>query len=143
MFMGEYQHALDNKGRLFIPVKLRDDLGERFIITRGLDQCLFVYPFAEWSNLEQKLKDLPLSKSETRAFVRFFFAGATDCELDKQGRVLIPSYLRTYADIERETVILGVSNRVEIWNQAVWDDYSSRISANYAELAEKMVDFGI
>jgi MraZ protein len=141
--MGEYQHALDSKGRLFIPVKLRDDLGERFIITRGLDQCLFVYPPNEWSNLEQKLKDLPLSKGEARAFVRFFFAGATECELDKQGRVLVPPYLRAYAGIERETVILGVSNRVEIWNQATWEDYSGQVRANFAELAEKMVDFGI
>ncbi|NMA55172.1 MAG: division/cell wall cluster transcriptional repressor MraZ [Firmicutes bacterium] len=143
MFMGEYQHALDSKGRLFIPVKLRDDLGERFIITRGLDQCLFVYPLSEWTRLEHKLKNLPLSKGEARAFVRFFFAGAIDCELDKQGRVLVPPYLRAYANIEREAVILGVSNRVEIWDQSTWEDYSSQVSANYAKLAEKMVDFGL
>jgi len=141
--MGEYQHSLDSKGRLTIPVKLRDELGERFIVTRGLDRCLFVYPLSEWSNLEQKLKELPLSKGEARAFVRFFFAGATECELDKQGRVLVPPYLRIYAGIEREAVVLGVSNRVEIWNQATWDDYSGQVSENFAELAEKMVDFGV
>ena len=104
---------------------------------------MFVYPLSEWSNLEQKLKDLPLSKAEARAFVRFFFAGATECELDKQGRVLVPPYLRTYAGIEREAVILGVSNRIEIWNQATWEDYSETIRDSFAELAEKMVDFGI
>jgi MraZ protein len=143
VFMGEYEHALDSKGRLFIPAKLREDLGERFIITRGLDRCLFVYPLSEWSNLEQKLKDLPLSKSDARAFVRFFFSGATECELDKQGRVLVPSYLRTYAGVERETAILGVSNRVEIWNLTTWQEYSGQVRDNFNELAEKMVDFGI
>jgi MraZ protein len=143
VFMGEYQHALDSKGRLFVPAKLREDLGERFIITRGLDQCLFVYPLNEWSNLEQKLKNLPLSKSDARAFVRFFFAGATECELDKQGRILLPPYLRTYAGIEREAAILGVSNRVEIWSLSVWQEYSNQVRDSFAELAEKMVDFGI
>ncbi|HHY92775.1 MAG TPA: division/cell wall cluster transcriptional repressor MraZ [Firmicutes bacterium] len=143
MFMGEYQHALDSKGRLFIPARLRDELGERFIITRGLDRCLFVYPLSEWATLERKLKELPFTRSEARAFVRFFFAGATECELDNQGRVLIPPTLRTYAGIEREAAIIGVSTRVEIWSQQTWESYSSNVRDNYAEFAEKMVDFGI
>lgn len=141
--MGEYQHALDSKGRLFIPARLRDELGERFIITRGLDRCLFVYPLSEWATLERKLKELPFTRSEARAFVRFFFAGATECELDNQGRVLIPPTLRTYAGIEREAAIIGVSTRVEIWSQQTWESYSSNVRDNYAEFAEKMVDFGI
>lgn len=143
MFMGEYQHALDSKGRLFIPVRLREELGERFIMTRGLDRCLFAYPLSEWARLEQKLKELPFTRSEARAFVRFFFAGAVECELDNQGRVLIPPALRSYAGIEKETAIIGVSTRVEIWSREVWETYSANVRDNYAEFAEKMVDFGV
>lgn len=143
VFMGEYQHALDSKGRLFIPARLREELGERFIMTRGLDRCLFAYPISEWATLEQKLKELPFTRSETRAFVRFFFAGATECEPDKQGRVLIPPSLRGYAGIEKETAIIGVSNRVEIWSLSEWESYSANVRDNYGELAEKLVDFGI
>ena len=143
MFMGEYEHALDSKGRLFIPAKLRENLGERFIITRGLDQCLFVYPLSEWSILQEKLKELPLNKSDSRAFVRFFFSGATECELDKQGRVLVPSYLRSYANVEREAAILGISNRVEIWDLATWQEYSNQVREEFSQLAEKMVGFGL
>ncbi|BCV24681.1 MAG TPA: division/cell wall cluster transcriptional repressor MraZ [Firmicutes bacterium] len=143
MFMGEFQHALDSKGRLFIPARLREELGERFIMTRGLDRCLFVYPLAEWATLERKLKELPFTRSEARAFVRFFFAGATECQPDNQGRVLIPPSLRSYAGIEKETSIIGVSTRVEIWSQQEWENYSAKVRDNYAELAEKMVDFGI
>ncbi|MDI3521863.1 MAG: transcriptional regulator MraZ [Bacillota bacterium] len=141
--MGEFQHALDSKGRLFIPARLREELGERFIMTRGLDRCLFVYPLAEWATLERKLKELPFTRSEARAFVRFFFAGATECQPDNQGRVLIPPSLRSYAGIEKETSIIGVSTRVEIWSQQEWENYSAKVRDNYAELAEKMVDFGI
>jgi MraZ protein len=143
VFMGEFQHALDSKGRLFIPARLREELGERFIMTRGLDRCLFVYPLAEWATLERKLKELPFTRSEARAFVRFFFAGATECQPDNQGRVLIPPSLRSYAGIEKETSIIGVSTRVEIWSQQEWENYSAKVRDNYAELAEKMVDFGI
>lgn len=141
--MGEFQHALDSKGRLFIPARLREELGERFIMTRGLDRCLFVYPLAEWATLERRLKELPFTRSEARAFVRFFFAGATECQPDNQGRVLIPPSLRSYAGIEKETSIIGVSTRVEIWSQQEWENYSAKVRDNYAELAEKMVDFGI
>lgn len=143
MFMGEYQHALDGKGRLFIPARLREELGDRFIMTRGLDRCLFVYPLAEWATLERKLKELPFTRSDARAFVRFFFAGATECELDNQGRVLIPANLRNYAGIDRETVIIGVSTRLEIWSLEVWENYSANVRDNFAEFAEKLVDLGI
>lgn len=143
MFMGEYQHALDGKGRLFIPARLREELGDRFIMTRGLDRCLFVYPLAEWATLERKLKELPFTRSDARAFVRFFFAGATECELDNQGRVLIPANLRNYAGIERETVIIGVSTRLEIWSLEAWENYSANVRDNFAEFAEKLVDLGI
>ncbi|MDI3538168.1 MAG: transcriptional regulator MraZ [Bacillota bacterium] len=143
MFMGEYRHALDGKGRLFIPARLREELGERFIMTRGLDRCLFVYPLAEWATLERKLKELPFTRSDARAFVRFFFAGATECSLDNQGRVLIPANLRSYAGIERDAVIIGVSTRLEIWSQEEWDNYSATVRDNFAEFAEKMVDLGI
>jgi MraZ protein len=112
-------------------------------MTRGLDRCLFVYPLAEWATLERKLKELPFTRSEARAFVRFFFAGATECQPDNQGRVLIPPSLRSYAGIEKETSIIGVSTRVEIWSQQEWENYSAKVRDNYAELAEKMVDFGI
>src|SRR5690606_31981557 len=124
MFMGEYQHSVDEKGRMIIPAKFRDALGSGFIITRGLDHCLFVYPAAEWQLLEQKLKSLPLMKSDARAFTRFFFSGATECELDKQGRVNIPPNLREHAKIEKETVVIGVSNRVEIWSKDKWEAYA-------------------
>src|SRR6056297_1009024 len=119
--MGEYQHTLDNKGRMIVPVKFREELGTTFIMTRGLDKCLFVYPQHEWETLEAKLKALPMTRADARSFVRFFFSGATECELDKQGRILVPATLRDYAQLERDCYVLGVSNRVEIWSQVLWD----------------------
>ena len=112
MFMGEFQHTLDEKGRITMPVKYRDELGKSFVMTRGIDTCLFVYPMTEWETLESKLKALPLTRADARSFVRFFFSGATECELDKQGRALIPGSLRDYAKLERDCVVIGVSNRV-------------------------------
>jgi MraZ protein len=143
MFMGEYQHNIDNKGRLIIPVKFRDNLGETFIITRGLDKCLFGYPMDEWTALEEKLKALPLTKKDARAFTRFFFSGATESELDKTGRVNIPSALVGYAGLDKECVILGVSNRIEIWNKSVWEDYFTQSEDSFAEIAENMIGFDI
>lgn len=140
MFMGEYQHVLDAKGRLIMPAKFREGLGERFVITRGLDNCLFVYPFAEWSLLEQKLKALPFTRSDARAFMRFFFSGAAECELDKQGRVLIPNNLRDHAKLKKDVVVIGVSNRVEIWSQEVWEQYSQETGLSFESIAEKMID---
>ena len=123
MFMGEHQHSIDDKGRLTIPSKFREALGATFIVTRGLDNCLFIYPMSEWSILEQKLKALPLMKSDARAFTRFFFSGATECELDKQGRVNLPKHLCEYAKLDKECMVLGVSSRVEIWSKETWAGY--------------------
>lgn len=141
--MGEYRHAMDEKGRLTIPAKFREELGERFVLTRGLDQCLFVYPMEEWKNLEGKLKGLPFTKADARAFSRFFFSGAVECELDKQGRVNIPSTLLSFARIEKECVIIGVSNRVEIWSEAGWNAYLREKQGSFDEIAEKLVDFDL
>ncbi|MFZ5944157.1 MAG: division/cell wall cluster transcriptional repressor MraZ [Bacillota bacterium] len=143
MFMGEYQHTIDDKGRLIMPAKFRDDLGDKFIVTKGLDGCLFVYPMEEWKVLESKLRNLPFTKADARAFARFFFSGATECELDKQGRILLPTNLREHAQLIKDTFIIGVSSRLEIWSKEVWEDYSNKAESSYEELAEKMVDFDI
>lgn len=143
MFMGEYHHSIDNKGRMIVPSKFRDDLGEMFIITRGLDQCLFGYPLSEWALIEEKLKGLPLTKKDARAFTRFFFSGATESELDKQGRINIPAPLLQYAKLEKECVVLGVSNRIEIWSKQIWEDYFSESEESFAEIAENMIGFDI
>ncbi|MFM1650494.1 division/cell wall cluster transcriptional repressor MraZ [Brevibacillus sp. B_LB10_24] len=143
MFMGEYQHSIDEKGRLTIPAKFRDELGSSFVITRGLDQCLFVYPMDEWKVIEEKLKSLPFTKADARAFTRFFFSGATECEWDKQGRVNIPVNLRQHAKLAKECVVIGVSNRVEIWSKEGWDDYCTQSEGSFSEIAEKLVDFNL
>ncbi|WP_159722099.1 division/cell wall cluster transcriptional repressor MraZ [Enterococcus sp. CSURQ0835] len=142
MFMGEFQHNIDAKGRLIVPSKLREQLGEKFIVTRGLDGCLFGYPMTEWSNLEQKLNEMPLSKKDARTFVRFFYSAATECELDKQGRINIPQTLRQHAELDKECVITGVANRIEIWNQAKWQAFTKEAEENFDDIAETMVDFG-
>lgn len=143
MFMGEYQHNIDTKGRMIVPAKFRDDLGERFIVTRGLDTCLFVYPMDEWKILEQKLKKLPLTKKDARAFTRFFFSGAIECEVDKQGRINIPQPLRTYASLDKECVVIGVSNRLEVWQADLWNAYMVESEESFAEIAENLLDFDI
>jgi len=143
VFMGEWQHTLDSKGRLIIPAKFREQLGERFVVTRGLDHCLFVYPLIEWAILEEKLKSLPLTQGDARRFVRFLFSGATECELDKQGRINLPGNLREYAQLDKDVVVIGVSNRVEIWASESWTVYVEEASASYEEIAEKIVDLGI
>jgi len=143
MFMGEYTHTLDSKGRLFIPAKFRELLGDTLVVTRGLDNCVFIYPMDEWKALEQKLKALPLTKADARAFVRFFFSGAAECQLDKQGRIMIPSNLRSYAQLDKDVVVIGVSNRVELWSQERWEEYMSESAASFNEIAEKIVDLGI
>jgi MraZ protein len=141
--MGEYHHSIDNKGRLIVPSKFRDELGDMFIITRGLDQCLFGYPVSEWELIEEKLKGLPLTKKDARAFTRFFFSGATESELDKQGRINIPAPLLQFAKLEKECVILGVSNRIEIWSKQIWEDYFTQSEESFAEIAENMIGFDI
>ncbi len=143
MFIGEYQHTIDNKGRMIIPSKFREDLGEQFILTKGLDGCLFVYSLKEWKVLEDKLATLPLTSKDARAFVRFFFAGATECEFDKQGRIVIPSNLREYSQILKEAIIIGVSNRLEIWSKENWMTYNDDDHLSYDAIAEKMSLLGI
>src|SRR5690625_3728054 len=123
VFLGGCQHPLDDKGRLTISARFRDGLGARFIVTRGLDNCLFAYPASEWQVLESRLKTLPLTKADARAFVRFLFSGATECELDRQGRVMLPPTLREHAGLEKDVVVIGVSTRVEIWSQDRWSRY--------------------
>ena len=117
MLMGEYSHSLDTKGRLIMPAKLRQDIGDKFILTKGLDGCLFAFSQTEWNNFEEKLKGLPLSDKNARNFVRFFLSGATECEIDKQGRFLIPTNLRISANLEKDAIIIGVGTRIEIWNK--------------------------
>jgi len=141
MFLGEFQHTIDDKGRIIIPAKFREALGAEFIVTRGLDNCLFVYPRQEWNLLEQKLKQLPMMKSDARAFTRFFFSGASECEWDKQGRVNVPAHLREYAKLEKECVVIGVSTRVEIWDKTTWESYNLQSQESFNEIAEKLVDF--
>lgn len=141
--MGEFQHSIDEKGRLTLPARFRDGLGERFVITKGLDNCLFVYPMDEWANLEQKLRALPFTNGDARAFVRFFLSGAAECEFDRQGRILLPANLREYGRLEKDAVIIGVSSRVEIWAKEAWEAYSQKAQINYEGLAEKIVDLGI
>ena len=143
MFIGEYNHALDNKGRLIMPSKFRDRLGYEFVMTKGLDNCLFVYPKEEWKVLEEKLKSLPLTNKDARAFIRFFFSGASECNLDKQGRVLIPSNLREHSKLQKDAVIIGVSTRIEIWSSDEWKEYNEDDSLSYDNIAEKMAELGI
>lgn len=141
MFMGEYNHTIDTKGRLIIPSKFREKLGEEFVVTKGLDGCLFVYDNNEWTVFEEKLKSLPLTNKEARQFVRFFLAGATLAEVDKQGRILIPAVLREFAGLQKEVVLVGVASRVEIWSKEKWD-----ATANYddmEEIAEHMSELGL
>ena len=143
LFIGEYRQSLDVKGRIIVPAKFRDGLGDKFVLTKGLDGCLFAYSKEEWANFEEKIKSLPLTNKDARAFVRFFFAGAVECEIDKQGRTLIPPMLREYAGLSKDIVIIGVSNRVEIWSQDKWDSYSEAEDLEADELAEKMAMLGI
>jgi len=141
--MGEYQHNIDVKGRMIVPAKFREGLGEAFVLTRGLDQCLFAYPLEEWKILEEKLKKLPLTKRDARSFTRFFFSGAVECEVDKQGRINIPSTLRTYSQLDKECIVIGVSNRVEVWSKEIWEDYFTEAEESFADIAENLMDFDL
>ncbi|GFK24985.1 division/cell wall cluster transcriptional repressor MraZ [Tetragenococcus halophilus] len=143
MLMGEFEHSIDTKGRLIVPSKLREQLGEKFVVTRGLDGCLFGYPQTEWEKLEEKLDQMPLAKKDARSFVRFFYSAATECEIDKQGRINIPNTLRKHASLEKNCVIIGVSTRIEIWDEKRWDDFSEETEENFDDIAETMIDFGL
>lgn len=141
--MGEFQHTIDTKGRLIMPAKLREKLGEKFVVTRGLDGCLFGYPLSEWAVLEAKLNEMPLAKKDARTFVRFFYSAATECELDKQGRINLPISLRNHGNLTKNCVIVGVSNRIEIWDEERWNAFSEEAEENFDEIAESMIDFGL
>ena len=143
MFIGEYQHNLDVKGRVAIPAKFRAKLTEDAIITRGLDRCLFVFTRKEWEILAQKLVALPLAQSNSRAFVRLMLAGAIDVEIDSQGRILISDYLRKYADLKKKVVFAGLYNRIEIWDTDIWKEYKQKTENESEEIAEKLSELGI
>ena len=141
MFMGEYSHTIDAKGRLIIPSKFREQLGEEFILTKGLDGCLSIFPQDEWKVFEEKLKALPLTNKNARTFSRFFVSSATSCELDKQGRILVPSTLREFAGLEKDVVLTGNITRIEIWSKEEWIENSSFDDMD--AIAEGMQDMGI
>lgn len=143
LLIGEYEHTIDSKGRLIMPAKLREDMGDKFIITKGLDGCLFGFSQTEWNNFEEKLKTLPLTNKNARDFVRFFLSGAMECEVDKQGRFLISSNLREYATLEKETMITGVGTRIEIWNRDKWKKYNSEENLSADQIAENMANLGM
>ena len=141
MFMGEYNHTIDAKGRLIVPSKFREQLGNEFVVTKGLDGCVFVYSNEEWKHIEEKFREIPLTTKDARKFSRFFFAGAASCEVDKQGRILLPANLREYAGIEKEVVSVGVLSRVEIWSKDRWQDNGDYDDMD--EIAEHMAEMGL
>ena len=141
MFMGEYNHTVDPKGRVIVPSKFRETLGDEFVVTKGLDGCLFVYDMKEWNVFEEKLKSLPITNKDARQFVRFFLAGAATVEVDKQGRILIPGVLREFAELTKDVVLIGVASRVEIWSKERWDGTASY--DDMEEIAEHMADLGL
>ena len=142
MFIGEYDHVIDEKKRIIIPSKIREELGNKFIMSKGLDGCIYVYTLEDFKILESKLKMLPMSSKEARVYSRFFFSSAHEVEMDKQGRALIPQLLIEYAKLEKEVVSIGVSNRIEIWSKEQWIIYNSQ-EFDMDEIAEKMSDLGI
>jgi MraZ protein len=143
LLIGEFEHSIDTKGRLVLPAKIKDDLGKEFIVTKGLDGCLFGYSLAEWNKFEEKLKALPLTNKITRDFVRFFLSGAVEEETDKQGRFLLPANLREYASLTKDAVIIGVGTRIEIWDKKKWNEYNSEENLSVDSIAEKMTEIGI
>lgn len=138
MFMGEYHHNIDEKGRLIIPSKFRYDLGEKFIVTRGLEGCLFVYSNEDWNNIINKLKELPFTNKDARIFMRMFLSGATECEIDRNGRINISTPLINYASIEKECVVIGVNDRLEIWSKEKFDNFFNENIDNYSDVAENL-----
>lgn len=143
MFIGEYSHNLDDKGRLAVPVKFRRDLSKGAVVTRGLDNCLFLYTKTEWEKLAEKLANLPISQADSRAFSRLMLAGAMDVEVDKQGRIILPEYLRSFAGLSKEVIIAGLYNRLEIWDSEKWSSYKSQTEAESGSIAERMAQLGV
>lgn len=143
MFIGEYTHSIDAKKRLALPSKFRKDLGKTVVVTRGLDQCLFVYPMSEWKELAHKLGTMPIGEASTRSFVRLMLAGAVDVMTDAQGRMLIPDYLKEYAGLEKDVVVAGLFNRLEIWDESKWGQYKKAAEKNTDEIAENLGKLGV
>lgn len=143
MFMGEYNHTIDAKGRLIIPARFRESLGEEFVVTKGLDGCLFAYDNQEWNAFEEKLKALPLSRKDNRQFARFFLAGAAPVEVDKQGRILIPANLRDFAGLVKDVVMVGVASRIEIWSREKWEALQEEEEESVEDIAERMSELGL
>lgn len=140
MLMGEYNHSIDDKLRLIIPSKFREELGEKVIITRGLENCLFIYSEKEWQKVVSKLNSLPFTKKDARSFTRMFLSGATDVEFDKQGRIKITKQLSDYAGLIKDCVVIGVNDRLEVWSKENWDNYFNENSENMSEVCEKLFD---
>ena len=143
MLLGEYNHSVDAKGRVIVPAKFRDDLGVSFIVTKGFDSSLFVFSKIEWAKFEEKIRLLPMTNPNARTFSRFFLAGATEVELDKQGRINLPQNLLDYAGITKDVTVIGVSSRVEIWDKAKWENYTSDENLDVNEVAIQMSNLGI
>ena len=140
MFMGEFHHNIDDKSRIVLPSKFREELGQSFVITRGLEGCLFVYSMIEWNNIVQKLKQLPFTKKDARAFLRFFLSGACECQADKHGRIAIPSTLVSYANLAKECVVIGVNDRLEIWSNESFSNLFKENEKDIANIAEDLFD---
>lgn len=143
MFIGEYHHSIDEKNRLALPTKFRLDLSKGAVVTRGVDSCLFLYTKKEWEKLALKLADMPISKSKTRAFARLMLAGAMDVRLDKQGRVVLPDYLKKYAHLDKKAVVAGLYNRLEIWDEKKWEEYKGKSESNSEDIAESLAELGV
>lgn len=143
MFIGEYSHTLDEKGRVSVPAKFRLRLQAGVVVTRGLDRCLFVYPRSEWEVMAEKLSRLPITRADSRAFARLMLAGAWDAELDSQGRIMVPEYLRQYANLKKHVTVAGLYNRLEIWDEDSWQIYKSKVEAESDSIAAGMSELGI
>ncbi|EKE21032.1 MAG: hypothetical protein ACD_7C00379G0008 [uncultured bacterium] len=143
MFIGEYQHTIDPKKRVAMPSKCRVELGKKVVITRGMDKCLFIYPMKTWEKLAEKLGSLPVGESGTRSFIRLMLAGAVDVDLDKQGRVLIPDYLKEYAGLKKDVTVAGLFDRLEIWDKSKWSVYKNKAEKNSDEIAEQLGKLGV
>jgi MraZ protein len=143
MFIGEYSHNLDDKGRLAIPIKFRQELKGGAVVTRGLDNCLFLYTKKEWGKLAEKLAALPFSQANSRAFARLMLAGAMDVELDKQGRVVLPEYLRVFAGLKKGVIVAGLYSRLEFWDEAKWQTYKTQTEKQSTDIAERMAELGV
>jgi len=143
MFIGEYQHSIDPKKRLAVPSKFRGELKNKIVVTRGLDKCLFLYPLKVWEGIAGKLGTLPVGESTTRSFIRLMLAGAVDAEVDKQGRILIPDFLKDYAGLRKNVIVAGVYNRLEIWDEKKWNAYKKNAEKNTDEIAEQLGKLGV